>query len=125
MRNLTKWLQPAPAPKEPKSSLKKSPAAENAPEGWWPGGPKNCNFVGQTKTFFREVRMELKKVTWPTRKETLAATAMVIILIGGSGLFFGDPGCGLSQIGGFHHGPLIGPRSAKRRRRDIALPRKG
>jgi preprotein translocase subunit SecE len=24
--------------------------------------------------------MEMKKVTWPTRKETLAATAMVIIL---------------------------------------------
>ena len=24
--------------------------------------------------------MELKKVTWPTRKETLAATALVVVL---------------------------------------------
>ena len=45
-----------------------------------PSGTKKLKFVGLTKTFFREVRMELKKVTWPTRKETLAATVMVIIL---------------------------------------------
>ena len=43
------------------------------------GWTKKLQCVGLTKTFFREVRMELKKVTWPTRKETLAATAMVII----------------------------------------------
>ncbi|MBN1847238.1 MAG: preprotein translocase subunit SecE [Deltaproteobacteria bacterium] len=30
--------------------------------------------------FFRESKMELKKVKWPTRKELLAATAMVIVL---------------------------------------------
>jgi preprotein translocase subunit SecE len=75
-----KVVQIAPTPKEPRSSLKKNPAAENAPEGLVAGWTKKLQFVGQTKTFFREVRMELKKVTWPTRKETLAATAMVIIL---------------------------------------------
>ncbi|MBI5604851.1 MAG: preprotein translocase subunit SecE [Deltaproteobacteria bacterium] len=36
--------------------------------------------MGQVKDFFREVRIELKKVTWPSRKETIAATGMVIIL---------------------------------------------
>jgi preprotein translocase subunit SecE len=29
--------------------------------------------------FFREVRVEVKKVTWPTRKETLASTVVVLI----------------------------------------------
>jgi len=31
--------------------------------------------------FFRESKMELKKVKWPTRKELLAATAMVLVLV--------------------------------------------
>ena len=29
--------------------------------------------------FLREVRVETKKVTWPTRKETHASTAIVLI----------------------------------------------
>ncbi|MDD5225469.1 MAG: preprotein translocase subunit SecE [bacterium] len=31
------------------------------------------------KQFLREVRTELGKVTWPTRKEILAATAVVVV----------------------------------------------
>ena len=31
--------------------------------------------------FLREARMELKKVKWPTRKELLATTAVVIFLV--------------------------------------------
>ena len=31
--------------------------------------------------FLREARLELKKVKWPTRKELLASTAMVILLV--------------------------------------------
>ena len=30
--------------------------------------------------FLREVRQEMEKVTWPTRKETIASTLMVIAL---------------------------------------------
>lgn len=33
-----------------------------------------------TVQFLRECRMELKKVKWPTRKELLASTAVVIVL---------------------------------------------
>jgi preprotein translocase subunit SecE len=29
--------------------------------------------------FLREVRVEIKKVTWPTRKETIASTIVVLI----------------------------------------------
>jgi len=31
--------------------------------------------------FIREVRLEMKKVTWPTRKEITGSTGVVIILV--------------------------------------------
>lgn len=33
------------------------------------------------KTFLESVKMELGKVTWPTRKETMATTGVVIVII--------------------------------------------
>lgn len=33
------------------------------------------------KTFLESVRIELGKVTWPTRKETMATTGVVIVII--------------------------------------------
>ena len=32
------------------------------------------------KLFFREVSVELKKVSWPTRQQTVSATVVVIVL---------------------------------------------
>lgn len=34
----------------------------------------------KTKSFFREVSIELKKVSWPTRQQTMSATMVVIVL---------------------------------------------
>ena len=34
----------------------------------------------KTKNFFREVNIELKKVSWPTRQQTMSATMVVIVL---------------------------------------------
>ena len=31
--------------------------------------------------FFREVKTELKKVTWPPKKETIASTSVVLVLV--------------------------------------------
>jgi preprotein translocase subunit SecE len=31
--------------------------------------------------FFSEAKTELKKVTWPSRKQTLASTSVVIIIV--------------------------------------------
>ncbi len=39
--------------------------------------------------FLREVRSELSKVIWPTRKETVKLTAVVIGVSVGVGLFLG------------------------------------
>lgn len=38
--------------------------------------------------FFREVRQEMHKVTWPTRRETLISTAMVMVLSCVAAVFF-------------------------------------
>ncbi|WP_114395896.1 preprotein translocase subunit SecE [Oleisolibacter albus] len=38
--------------------------------------------------FMREVRREVAKVTWPTRKETLVSTAMVFLMVALASIFF-------------------------------------
>ena len=48
--------------------------------------------------FLREARMELKKVKWPTRKELLASTAVVIVLVLIVSLFLGLIDFGLIKI---------------------------
>ncbi|HUN55932.1 MAG TPA: preprotein translocase subunit SecE [Smithella sp.] len=37
--------------------------------------------VQKITQFIKEARVELKKVTWPTPKQTMASTAVVIILV--------------------------------------------
>ncbi|MDZ4760638.1 MAG: preprotein translocase subunit SecE [Alphaproteobacteria bacterium] len=39
-------------------------------------------------TFFAQVRQEARKVTWTTRKETVAATIMVLIMVVVAAIFF-------------------------------------
>ncbi len=38
--------------------------------------------------FFRHVRQEVSRVTWPTRKETMVTTAMVFVMVILAALFF-------------------------------------
>ncbi len=38
--------------------------------------------------FLREVRREVAKVTWPTRKETLVSTGMVFVMVTLAAIFF-------------------------------------
>jgi preprotein translocase subunit SecE len=38
--------------------------------------------------FLREVRAEIQKVTWPTRRETAVTTAMVFVMAALAGVFF-------------------------------------
>jgi len=51
----------------------------SGPFGW---GPKK---FAELKTFFSEVRSELKKVTWPGRQEVYSTTIVVVITT----IFFG------------------------------------
>lgn len=38
--------------------------------------------------FVRQVRREVSKVTWPTRKETIVSTVMVLLLVTLAAIFF-------------------------------------
>jgi preprotein translocase subunit SecE len=38
--------------------------------------------------FFRQVRQEVSRVTWPTRKEKTVTTAMVFVMVFVAALFF-------------------------------------
>jgi preprotein translocase subunit SecE len=55
-------------------------------------------YVNVAMQFLRESRSELKKVKWPTRKELLASTAMVIFLVLVISLFLGLIDFGLIKI---------------------------
>jgi preprotein translocase subunit SecE len=50
------------------------------------------------KQFLREVKTELKKVTWPTRKDTLAGTAIVLVTVCLAAVFLFIVDYGLSTI---------------------------
>jgi preprotein translocase subunit SecE len=48
--------------------------------------------------FLREVRTELKKVTWPSRKDTFAGTMVVLVTIFIVAFFLGIIDSGLSYL---------------------------
>ena len=56
------------------------------------------NFIQSTVQFLREVKIELKKVTWPSRKQTIGSTVVVIALIILISLFLGSVDIGLSSL---------------------------
>jgi preprotein translocase subunit SecE len=56
------------------------------------------NFLDKGLQFLREVKIELKKVTWPTRKQTIGSTAVVIILVMIISFFLGIVDIGLSSL---------------------------
>lgn len=48
--------------------------------------------------FLREVKIELKKVAWPSRKQTIGSTVVVIILVMIISMFLGVADMGLSSL---------------------------
>jgi len=56
------------------------------------------NFFYSSIQFLREVKIELKKVTWPSRKQTIGSTAVVIALVLLISLFLGFVDIGLSNL---------------------------
>ena len=55
-------------------------------------------FFQRTIDFFREVKVELKKVTWPTRKQTTGTTIVVIVFVFVVAAFLGLFDYGLSKL---------------------------
>ncbi len=54
--------------------------------------------IQKVTQFIKEVRFELKRVTWPSRKETLAGTAVVLIIALIAASFLGIVDLGLSRL---------------------------
>ena len=48
--------------------------------------------------FLQQVRQEAAKVTWPTRRETMITTAMVMIMVALSSVFFLVVDAGLKWV---------------------------
>ena len=59
---------------------------------------KEPNFIDKSLQFLREVKVELKKVTWPSRKQTIGSTVVVVILAMIISLFLGVVDMGLSGL---------------------------
>jgi preprotein translocase subunit SecE len=79
--------------KKPAVPQKKAPAASSVA----PSRPKT-NFLTAAMQFLREVKVELKKVTWPSRKQTIGSTAVVLVLVMLISLFLGVVDVGLSNL---------------------------
>jgi preprotein translocase subunit SecE len=54
--------------------------------------------VDQSVQFLREVKVELKKVAWPSKKQTMGSTVVVLILVFIISAFLGIVDMGLSGL---------------------------
>ena len=54
--------------------------------------------VDKVRQFLREVKAELKKITWPGRKETIASTVVVIVIVLVAGVYLGIVDMILSRL---------------------------
>ncbi|MEC9491834.1 preprotein translocase subunit SecE [Flexistipes sp.] len=54
--------------------------------------------MGKITTFLTEVKEELKKVTWPSKDDTIGTTAVVIVLVIVISIFLGIVDAGLSRL---------------------------
>ena len=84
-----------------KSQGKKRPArsvTKKTIEGKKAGENSAMRFVTVAGQFLKDSRMELRKVKWPTRKELLATTAVVIVLTLLVAFFLGLVDFGLIKI---------------------------
>lgn len=57
-------------------------------QGWW----------GEFRQYFSEVTFELRKVVWPSRKETIGSTAVVLVVVALAGVFLGAVDMVLSRL---------------------------
>ena len=86
---------PAAAEPKPKPIL----AKKEAPKAIKPTGRRSeVPIWTKTVQFLREVKIELKKVTWPSKKDAMASTVVVIILVMIVSAFLGLVDVGLSSL---------------------------
>ena len=60
--------------------LERLPGTRSSTDEGRPGGPP-VGFGRKVSGFFQEFKTEMKKVTWPGRKDTVSSTAVVIVTV--------------------------------------------
>lgn len=50
------------------------------------------------KNFFSDVKAEFKKVTWPSKEQTLKQTGVVLVIVAIIGVFLGIVDFGLNEL---------------------------
>ena len=60
--------------------------------------PKKPNVFQRTGKWFRDLRIEFKNVTWPTRKTVMTNTGVVLSVIVMGSLIIGLPDTGLLKL---------------------------
>jgi preprotein translocase subunit SecE len=90
----------ADAPKVEAAETARKPEAKRptAAAAALPATAPADNMLTRAIQFLREVKIELKKVTWPTRKQTMGSTLVVIVLVMIISLFLGLVDLGLSAV---------------------------
>jgi preprotein translocase subunit SecE len=88
----------APLKKDQSKQLSGKVSLKKSPEKKKEKGASIGDHVAKAGQFLREARTELKKVKWPTRKELMASTAVVIVLVLVVSLFLGIVDFGLIKI---------------------------
>jgi preprotein translocase subunit SecE len=63
-----------------------------------PAAVKEKGQIDKAIQFLREVKVELKKVTWPTRKQTMGSTVVVLVIVTIISIFLGIVDAGLSGL---------------------------
>jgi preprotein translocase subunit SecE len=86
---MTKHKKSRAERKEQKLLAKTLEAAGLKPKPKKPSEPRKPGRIAQFWTFLKEAKGELKWVTWPTRKETLHSTGVLLILVGVSAAYLG------------------------------------
>jgi preprotein translocase subunit SecE len=85
----TRRAEATDSPKSAQKALKPKKAevpARKAPKKPEESGP---SFMTRARNYVREVSFEVRKIVWPTRKETLGSTAVVLVIVLISGIFLG------------------------------------
>jgi preprotein translocase subunit SecE len=64
-----------------KNPFSRSSSSATTKQSTGPRGTVSTKPHGRVRTFLREVRIEMSKVTWPPRKEIITSTGVVIVAV--------------------------------------------
>ena len=64
----------------------------------WPASEKKIKMIKNVTEFFKEVHIELSKVTWPKFDDFLGSTVVVLVLVAFFSVYLGLIDLGLSEL---------------------------